>query len=116
MQLTFSKGFLLLITSIAPISLVSTPSLAATLGSSKSTVDINNFSHNTLDVKTITDNFTDKFVTDGFVNTKVDAVARFITKQPRLSANNLSFSEVNGNGSEYSGLAETKAAVIAISY
>lgn len=112
MQLTFAKSFLLLITSIAPISLVSTPSLAATLGTSQSTVDIDNFSHNTLDVKTITDNFTDKFVTDGFVNTKVDAVARFITNQPPLSANNLSFSQVNGNGREYSGLAQTKAAVI----
>lgn len=112
MQLTFAKGFLLLIIPIAPISLVSTPSLAATLGTSQSTVNINNFSHNILDVKTITDNFTDKFVTDGFVNTKVDAVARFITNQPPLSANNLSFSQVNGNGSEYSGLAQTKAAVI----
>lgn len=79
MQLNFAKGFLLLITSIAPISLVSTPSLAATLGTFQSTVNINNFSHNTLDVETITDNFTDKFVTNGFVNTKVDAVARFIT-------------------------------------
>ena len=112
MQLTFAKGFLLLIIPIAPIILVTTPSLAATLGSSKSTVNINNFNHNTLDVKTITDNFTDKFVTDGFVNTKVDAVARFITNKPPLSVDNLSFSEVNGNGSEYSGLAETKAAVI----
>lgn len=113
MQLTFAKGFLLLLTPIiAPITLGSTPSLAATLGTSEATVNINNFSHNTLDVKTITDNFTDKFVTNGFVNTKVDAVARFITNQPPLSANNLSFSEVNGNGSEYSGLAQTEAAVI----
>lgn len=112
MQLISVKGFLLLITSIAPIGLVSIPSLAATLGTSQSTVNMNNFSHNTLDVETITDNFTDKFVTNGFVTTKVDAVARFITNKPPLSANNLSFSEVKGNGSEYSGLAETKAAVI----
>ncbi len=106
MQLNFAKGFLLLITPIAPLALVSTPLHAATLGTSKSTVNLNNFSHNPLDVSTLTDNFTDTLATNGFVNAKADAVATFLTNNTPPSANNSSFSDINGNGNEYFGSAE----------
>lgn len=111
MQLNLAKGFLLLITPIAPLALVSTPLLAATLGTSQSTVNINDFSHTPLDVSTLTDNVTDTFASNGFVNAKANAVANFITNNPP-SANNSSFSEVNGNGSAYFGSAKSTAAVI----
>jgi hypothetical protein len=108
----FAQGLLLLITPIAPLTLsISTsPSLAATLGTSEATVRINNFSQNPLDVLTLTDTFTDKLVTNGQVNDDVNAEAAFLTDSP-VSANNLSYSSVNGNGSEYFGSAETIAAV-----
>lgn len=109
MQINFAQGCLLLISPIAPL-LVSTPSLAATIGSSEATVNINNFSHNPDDVLTLSDTFTDTFATNGQVNTDVDAVANFFTKAP--SANNSSFSRVDGNGSEYFGSAESIAGVI----
>ena len=109
MQLNFAQCFLLLLTPIAPL-VVSTPSLAATLGTSEATVNLNNFSHNPLDVLTLTDTFTDTFATDGQVNADANAVANFITNPP--SANNSSLSTVNGNGSAYSGSAESIAAVI----
>ena len=108
----FAQSLLLLITPIAPLTLsISTsPSLAATLGTSEATVRINNFSQNPLDVVTLTDTLTDTFATDGQVNTDVNAEAAFLTDPP-VSANNLSYSSVNGNGSEYIGSAETIAAV-----
>ena len=109
MQLNFAQCFLLLLTPIAPL-VVSTPSLAATLGISEATVNLNNFSHNPLDVLTLTDTFTDTFATDGQVNADANAVAHFITNPP--IANNSSLSTVNGNGSAYSGSAESIAAVI----
>lgn len=109
MQINFAKGCLLLISPIAPV-IVSTPSLAATIGRTDATVNINNFSHNPDEVLTLTDTFTDTFATNGQVNTDVDAVANFFTNPP--SANNTSFSRVDGNGSEYFGSAESVAGVI----
>ena len=108
----FAQGLLLLITPIAPLtlSISSSPSLAATLGTSEARVRINNFSHNPLDVLTVTDTFTDKLVTNGQVNDDANTEAAFLTDSP-VSANNLSYSSVNGNGSEYFGSVETIAAV-----
>lgn len=110
MQLNFAQYFLLLVTPITPL-VVPTVSLAATLGTSDATVNLSNFSHNPLDVLTLTDAFTDTFTTDGQVNADADAVANFITNPP-ISANNSSWSRVNGDGSAYSGSAESIAAVI----
>ncbi|HCF26381.1 MAG TPA: PEP-CTERM sorting domain-containing protein [Cyanobacteria bacterium UBA11049] len=108
----FAQALLLLITPIAPLaySLSTSPSLAATLGTSEATVRINNFSQNPLDVVTLTDTFTDKLVTNGQVNDDAITEAAFLTDSP-VSANNLSYSSVNGNGSEYFGSVETIAAV-----
>jgi hypothetical protein len=105
----FVQGLLLL--GPLTLSLSTSPSIAATLGTSEATVQINNFSQNPFNVLTLTDTFTDTFATNGQVNADANAEASFITAPP-ASANNVSYSSVNGNGSEYFGSAESTAAVI----
>ncbi len=105
----FVQGLLLL--GPLALSLSTSPSIAATLGTSEAIVRINNFSQNPLNVLTLTDTFTDTFATNGQVNADANAEASFITAPP-ASANNVSYSSVNGNGSEYFGSAESTAAVI----
>lgn len=111
----FAHSLLLLITPIAPLVISTTPSIAATLGTSEAVVNINNFSQNPLDVLTLTDTFTDTVATNGQVNADADAVAVFVTDPP-ASAGNLSYSTVNGSGSEYVGSAESTAAVIGYNF
>lgn len=115
--MNFAKGFLLLIAPIAPLtfSVGVSPSLAATLGSSEATVTIDNFSHNPLDVLTLTETSTNTFASNGLVNAQADAVAAFIPN-PAASAFNASFSQVNGSGQEYFGVADSTAAVIGYNF
>lgn len=123
-QLRFAKRFLSLVTPIvtssalAPLalSIAASPGMAATLAFSEASFNLDNFSHNPQDVLTLTDTNTVAIATSGEVATEADAFADFITNPLPPSASNSSFSAVNGDGSDYFGLAESEAGVIGYNF
>ncbi len=116
MQNINAKSFLLLITPIAPLALglTTSPLLAATLGNSQSIVQIGNFSHDPSDVLILAETYADTFASNGTVT--ASAVNDLIVVDTPFYADNSSFSRTNGNGSEYSGLAQSKAAVVGYNF
>lgn len=122
--LSSAKHFVLFITrlitipAIAQISIgiAASPGLTATLASSKATVELNNFSRAPLNVLTLTDFSTAADATDNRVVATADTFAAFITDSIPPSASNLSFSTVSGDGNNYSGRAESVAAVIGYNF
>lgn len=114
MNLNLAKSYLLLITPVASLVGIAAPSLAATLGSSDATVNINNFSHNIIDVLAFSDTADDTLVNNGVVNTEFQAEAIFRTNPP--SVNNSSFSRVDGTGSDYSSTVQTTATSVGYNF
>lgn len=115
MQINFAKGFLLLITPIAPlVGLTTSPLLAATLGNSEAIVQIGNFSHDPSDVLILAETYANTFASNGEVT--AEAVNDLIVVDSPFYADNSSFSRTNGNGSEYSGIAQSTAAVVGYNF
>lgn len=121
-QLGFAKRFLSLVTPIvtssalAPLvlNIAALPGMAATLSFSGANVNIDNFSQKPLSIETFTDTNTVAIATNGQVTAEADAFADFNQSPP--FASNLSFSEVNGDGSDYFGFAKSEAAVIGYNF
>lgn len=115
MQINFAKGFLLLITPIAPlVGLTTSPLLAATLGNSEAIVQIGNFSHDPSDVLILAETYANTFASNGEVT--AEAVNDLIVVDSPFYADNSSFSRTNGNGREYSGIAQSTAAVVGYNF
>ena len=112
----FAKGLLLLIIPIAPLAngIFSCPSLAATLGNSEATVKINDFSHDPSDVLILAQTYSNAVASNGSVVAEADN-ALTVGNDP-FFAKNISFSRTNGDGSEYSGLAQSTAAIIGYNF
>jgi len=110
-NLKFTYGFFLLIapTPLA-LSMAVSPSLAATLGNSEAEVRIYHFSHTPSDISILAETFTNAVATDGLAIAEANNDITVVTDP--FSADNTSFSRANGNGSVYSGLAQSRAAII----
>ena len=104
-----------LVTSVLAIS----PTLAATLASSTARFTIDNLSHNPQKVSTLTDTNTFTIApSSGSVTAKADAnaMATFDPNNPPTRFSNYSWSETSGQGSDYFGLAQSQAGVIAYDF
>ena len=88
------------------------PSSAAIIAGSAAEVSIDNFSHRPTETGTSTNTNTQTIANQGVVISEANANAVFISNCQQLLAANLSKSEVAGSGSNYSGLAQSQAAVI----
>ena len=112
----FAKGLLLLIIPIAPLAngISNSPSLAATLGNSEAIVKINDFSHVPSDVLILAETYSNAVASNGLVI--AEANNALIVGNDPFFAKNTSFSRTNGDGSEYSGLAESTAAIIGYNF
>ncbi|MEG4087048.1 PEP-CTERM sorting domain-containing protein [Microcoleus sp. POL10_C6] len=108
-----SIAFLLATPLVTSLSVGIAPSSAATIaGSAAAAVTIDNFSHTPNDTGTVTNTYTQTIANTGSVISQAKAEAVFISNCHELLAANLSQSEVIGSGNNYSGLAESQAAVI----
>ena len=115
MHINFTNSFLLLITPIAPlVGLTTSPLLAATLGSSEARVEIGNFSHDPSEVLILAETYAETFASNGGVT--AEAVNDLFVVDSPFYADNSSFSRTNGNGSEYSGIAQSTAAVVGYNF
>ncbi|MEG4067926.1 PEP-CTERM sorting domain-containing protein [Microcoleus sp. Pol11C2] len=115
MKLHHSTGalaFLLATPLVTSLSVGVAPSRAATIAGSAAAVRIDNFSHRANDTGTFTNIYTQTISNSGSVISEATADAVFISNCHELLAANLSQSAVIGSGNNYSGLAESKAAVI----
>jgi hypothetical protein len=112
----FAKGLLLLIIPIAPLAnaIFNSPSQAATLGNSEATVKINDFSHDPADVLILAETYSNAVGSNGLVVAEADN-ALIVGNDPFFTKNT-SFSRANGDGSEYSGLAQSTAAIIGYNF
>ena len=125
-KLGFAKRFLLLVTPLVTssaiaqfaVGIAASPSLAATLASSEASFNIDNFSHNPLDVFTLADTDTSTITTSAQVTAEADAFATFINNPSESPyASNSSFSRANGEGSNYYlGQAQSLAGVIGYNF
>ncbi|MEG5034042.1 PEP-CTERM sorting domain-containing protein [Microcoleus sp. AT3-D2] len=114
MKLHHSTGaiaFLLATPLVTSLSVGVAPSRAATIAGSAAAVTIDNFSHRPNETGTFTNTNTQTIANSGSVISEATADAVFISNCQELLAANLSQSEVIGNGSNYSGLAQSQAAV-----
>ncbi|MEG4119263.1 PEP-CTERM sorting domain-containing protein [Microcoleus sp. N9_B4] len=105
-------AFLLATPLVTSLSVGIAPSSAATIASSAAAVTIDNFSHTPTDTGTSTNTNTQAITNSGAVISQANAEAFFISNCHELLAANLSQSEVIGSGNNYSGLAQSQAAVI----
>lgn len=105
-------AFLLATPLVTSLSVGIAPSSAATIASSAAAVTIDNFSHTPTDTGTSTNTNTQAITNSGAVISQANAEAFFISNCHDLLAANLSQSEVIGSGNNYSGLAQSQAAVI----
>lgn len=115
MKLNHSSGaiaFLLATPLVTSLSVGIAPSRAATIAGSAAAVTIDNFSHTPTYTGRSTNTNTQATANSGAVISQANAEAFFISNCHELLAANLSESEVIGNGSNYSGLAQSQAAVI----
>ena len=112
----FAKGLLLLIIPIAPLAngIFSFPSLAATLGNSEAKLKIDDFSHDPSDVLILAETYSNAVGSNGLVVAEADN-ALLVGNDPFFTKNT-SFSRANGDGSEYSGLAQSTAAIIGYNF
>nr|WP_255699327.1 PEP-CTERM sorting domain-containing protein [Tychonema sp. BBK16] len=88
------------------------PSNAAIIAGSAAEVSMDNFSHRPTDTGTFANTNTLAIANKGVVTSEANANAVFVSNCQQLFAANLSESIVKGEGSEYSGLAQSQAAVI----
>ena len=115
MKLNPSTGaiaFLLATPLVTSLTVGIAPSSAATIAGSAAEVTIDKFSHRPTDTGTSTNTNTSTIANNGFVISEANADAAFISNCHELLAANLSQSEVIGSGNNYSGLAQSQAAVI----
>jgi hypothetical protein len=107
-----SIAFLLATPLVTSLSVGIAPSSAATIAGSAAAVTIDNFSHTPTDTGTVTNTNAQTIANSGSVISQANADAVFISNCHELLAANLSQSEVIGSGNNYSGLAQSQAAVI----
>ncbi|AFZ08606.1 PEP motif putative anchor domain protein [Oscillatoria nigro-viridis PCC 7112] len=115
MKFNHSSGaiaFLLATPLVTSLSVGIAPSSAATIAGSAAEVAIDNFSHTPTYTGTSTNTNTQTIANSGAVISQANAEAFFISNCHELLAANLSQSEVIGSGNNYSGLAQSQAAVI----
>jgi hypothetical protein len=125
-QLGFTKRFLVLITPIVTssaltplvLSIAASPSLAATLASSKARFDIDDFSHNPLGIQSLTAAKSLAIATSGQVTAESKVFATIVVNPSPQSTfiDNSSFSRAKGNGSNYFGLADSLTEVIGYNF
>lgn len=98
---------------VAGLALTTLPASAATLASSEARVNLDNFSHTPTDILTLTDTRTTAIALNGDVTADATAEAVF-TADPfgTTEANNYSWSQAEGKGRRYLGVAESFAAII----
>ncbi|MEG4581485.1 PEP-CTERM sorting domain-containing protein [Microcoleus sp. MON1_C5] len=109
---TGAIAFLLATPLVTGLTVGIAPSSAAIIAGSAAEVTIDDFSHRPTGTGTFTNTNTQTRATRGFVISKANAEAAFISNCHELLAANLSQSGVIGTGNNYSGLAKSQAAVI----
>lgn len=107
-----SIAFLFTTPLVTGLSIGIAPSSAAIIAGSAAEVSMENFSHRPTDTSTFTNTDTQSIANKGVVISEANANAVFVSNCQQLFAANLSESTVKGDGSEYSGLAQSQAAVI----
>lgn len=107
-----SIAFLLSTPLVTGLSIGIAPSSAAIIAGSAAEVSMDNFSHRPTDTGTFANTNTLAIANKGVVTSEANANAVFVSNCQQLFAANLSESIVKGEGSEYSGLAQSQAAVI----
>ncbi|MEG4853517.1 PEP-CTERM sorting domain-containing protein [Microcoleus sp. B5-D4] len=115
MKLHHSTGaiaFLLATPLVTGLTIGIAPSRAAIIAGSAAEVTMYNFSHRPNENGTFTNTYTQTIANSGLVISKAKAEAFFISNCHELLAENLSQSKVQGDGNNYSGLAQSQAAVI----
>lgn len=108
-----------IVTSVGMICGVATvPTLAATLATSASEVNLDNFSHTPLQIVTLADTKTVTVASDGQVAVNAIADATFLPNpsDQMTQVHNISLSTARGEGDSYLGLAESLAAVIGYNF
>jgi hypothetical protein len=88
------------------------PSSAAIIAGSAAEVSIDNFSHRPTETGTSTNTNTLAIANQGAVISEANAGAVFLSNCQQLLATNLSQSKVQGDGSNYAGLAQSQAAIL----
>ncbi|MEP6545696.1 hypothetical protein NDI47_26665 [Microcoleus vaginatus GB1-A2] len=115
MKLNHSTGaiaFLLATPLVTSLTVGIAPSSAAIIAGSATAVIIDKFSHQPTEIGTFTNTDTQTIANSGSVISEAAADAVFISNCRQLLAANLSQSGVIGSGNNYSGLAQSQAAVI----
>lgn len=107
-----SIAFLLTTPLVTGLSIGIVPSNAAIIAGSAAEVSMDNFSHRPTDTGTLTNTNTQAIANEGIVISEANANAVFVSNCQQLLAANLSQSTVQGEGSNYSGLSQSQAAVI----
>ena len=107
-----SIAFLFATPLVTGLSIGVAPSSAAIIAGSAAEVSMDNFSHRPTETGTSTNTNTQTIANQGVVISEANANAVFVSNCQQLFAANLSESTVKGDGSEYSGLAQSQAAVI----
>jgi len=95
---------------ITGLSITASPSLAATLALSEAQFSLDNFTHSPQDTATFTYTNANTFASKGIVSATGNALAEFFTT-PFTYAENQSDTLAQGTGPEYTGMAESLAAV-----
>lgn len=109
---TGAIAFLLATPLVTGLTVGIAPSSAAIIAGSAAAVIIDNFSHRPTEIGTFTNTYTQTLANSGSVISEATADAVFISNCHELLAANLSQSKVQGGGNNYSGLAQSQAAVI----
>lgn len=116
-NLGFAKSVVLFVTPLVASSMIAiSPSWGATFASSEARVNIDGFSHVPLGINTLTDTQTEAITTNGEVVAEANASANFIASLFQTEAENLSFSQANGEGKSYFGLAQSQAGIIGYNF
>lgn len=110
------KRFLVLVTpAIASSMLVTSPSQAASIAYSGSTLNINNLSSSPSDISVLTDAVTKAISTGGQVSANAQADGKF-NVDANNSASNSSFSQAQGQGYGYTGSAYSLATIVGYNF
>jgi hypothetical protein len=88
------------------------PSSAAIIAGSAAEVSIDNFSHRQTETGTSTNTYAQTIANKSLVISAANANAVFLSNCQQLLAANFSESTVKGDGSKYSGLAQSQASII----
>lgn len=107
-----SIAFLLATPLVTALSIGIAPSNAAIIAGSAAEVSIDNFSHRPNETATSTNTNTQTIANKGAVISEAKADAVFLSNCQQLLAANLSQAKVQGDGSNYLGLAESQASIL----